>query len=110
VLRALKLGESMIKPGARARDVYAAVKELLDAEPIAEASFWHHLGHGIGFHGHEAPRLIPGSDDVFEPGDVFTLEPGVYTKRLQGGIRLENNYLVGDQGLENLFGSVDLSL
>lgn len=107
---ALKLAESMIKPGVRARDVYLAVKEFLDSEPISEASFWHHLGHGIGFHGHEAPRIIPGSDDVFETGDVFTLEPGVYTKRLQGGIRLEDNYLITDQGLENLFGSVDMAL
>jgi Xaa-Pro aminopeptidase len=100
----------MVKPGVRARDVYLAVKEYLDSEPITEQSFWHHLGHGIGFHGHEAPRIIPGCDDVFEVGDVFTLEPGVYTRRLQGGIRLEDNYLITDQGVENLFAGIDMSL
>jgi len=100
----------MIKPGVRARDVYLTVKEFLDAEPITEKSFWHHLGHGIGFHGHEAPRIIPGSDDLFEVGDVFTLEPGVYTRRLQGGIRLEDNYLITGNGIENLFPSIDMRL
>ena len=29
--------------------------------------------------------------------------PGVYTQALQGGIRLEDNYVVREDGLENLF-------
>ena len=110
VRQALTLAESMVKPGVQARDVYFAVKEYLDSEPITEQSFWHHLGHGIGFHGHEAPRIIPASDEIFEIGDVFTLEPGVYTRRLQGGIRLEDNYLITGHGLENLFGGVAMDL
>ena len=36
-------------------------------------------------------------------GDVITLEPGIYTHALQGGIRLEDNYVVREDGLENLF-------
>jgi len=77
--------------------VYRFVKERLDE------TFWHHAGHGIGHHGHEAPRLIPGSDDVFEEGDVFTIEPGIYHDALQGGIRIEDNYRVHPAGVENLF-------
>jgi Xaa-Pro aminopeptidase len=77
--------------------VYAAVKERLDE------SFWHHAGHGIGFRGHEAPRIIPGSDDVFDEGDVIAMEPGVYSSDLHEGIRLEDNYVVRSNGLENLF-------
>lgn len=110
VRAALRVGESLVKPGVRVREVYKAVKEFLDSEPLTERSFWHHLGHGIGFHGHEAPRIIPGSDEIFQVGDVFTLEPGVYTKRLQGGIRLEDNYLLTETGLENLFADVEMCL
>lgn len=103
VIQALHMAEAMIKPGIRARDVYQVVKGFLDSHELTEKSFWHHAGHGIGHHGHEAPRIIPGSGDVFESGDVITLEPGVYTAALQGGLRLEDNYVVRDHGLENLF-------
>jgi Xaa-Pro aminopeptidase len=94
---AVKLAEGLIRPGVPARDVYAVVKEHLDE------SFWHHVGHGIGFRGHEAPRIIPGSDDLFEIGDVIAVEPGMYSTAMQGGIRLEDNYVVRGDGLENLF-------
>jgi len=100
---AVRIAEAIVKPGVYARDVYHVVKDFLDAHEITEASFWHHLGHGIGHHGHESPRIIPGSDDVFEVGDVITIEPGVYTEKLQGGIRLEDNYVIHENGIENLF-------
>ena len=103
VRAALRVGEAAVKPGVLARDVYAAVKGFLDDHPESERSFWHHAGHGIGFRGHEAPRIIPGSNDVFEEGDVFSLEPGLYREALQGGIRLEDNYLLGETGPQNLF-------
>ncbi len=103
VLKAVRLAEGMVRPGVLARDVYRAAKEFLDSHEITRKSFWHHLGHGIGHHSHEAPRIIPGTDDRFEIGDVITLEPGVYTAALQGGIRLEDNYVVHEARLENLF-------
>jgi Xaa-Pro dipeptidase len=103
VHEAVLIGERAVRPGVRARDVYAEIKGFLDSNSLSENSFWHHAGHGIGHHGHEAPRIIPGTDDIFEVGDVITLEPGVYTKALQGGIRLEDNYVVRENGLDNLF-------
>jgi Xaa-Pro dipeptidase len=33
---------------------------------------------------------------------VFTVEPGLYTPELRAGIRLENDYLVTDRGVELL--------
>ena len=110
VCGALRAAEDSVRPGVYARDVYAKVKEFLDADDVTRSTFWHHAGHGIGYRGHEAPRLIPGSDDIFEAGDVFTLEPGVYSAALQGGIRVEDNYVVREHGLENLFGDVSREL
>ena len=34
---------------------------------------------------------------------MITFEPGIYSAALQGGIRLEDNYIVRSDGLENLF-------
>jgi Xaa-Pro aminopeptidase len=74
---ALSLAENAIKPSVLAKDVFGVVKDFLDQESAWEKSFRHHAGHGIGLQGQEAPRIIPGSEDRFEVGDVFTLEPGI---------------------------------
>lgn len=100
---ALRTGEAALRPGLRARDLYVLIRDSLESSGICKGSFWHHAGHGIGHHGHEAPRLIPASEDVLEEGDVLTLEPGLYGQSLHGGIRLENNYLLHASGAENLF-------
>jgi Xaa-Pro aminopeptidase len=110
ICEAIRLAEGAIRPGVFARAVYAQVKELLDGHELTQSTFWHHAGHGIGYSGHEAPRLIPGCGDVFEVGDVLTLEPGVYSAALQGGIRIEDNYAVREHGLENLFSFVPRDL
>ena len=60
------------------------------------------VGVGIGLAPHEAPQLNPEFESVLEAGDVFTMEPGLYSKELNAGIRLEQNYLVTDAGLERL--------
>jgi Xaa-Pro aminopeptidase len=93
----------MVRPGLPARELYTAVRDRLATHPSYGASFWHHAGHGIGIHGHEAPRLIPESDDVIEVGDVIAMEPALYSEELRGGIRLENTYVVRQSGAERLF-------
>ena len=46
---------------------------------------------------------IPNWDDAFEVGDVIAVEPAVYADdELKAGIRLENNYLVTESGVELL--------
>jgi Xaa-Pro aminopeptidase len=98
--RALRLVEQTAKPGVSARELFHAVQQLLDQSPVGV--FNHHLGHGIGLFPHEAPHLNPNWDDRFEPGDVFTAEPGLYAPDLRAGIRLENDYLITETGVERL--------
>jgi Xaa-Pro aminopeptidase len=95
----LKSGESVLRAGTRAADVYAAV-----SQPFVDAGkppLPHHAGHGIGLAHPEPPIFVPQSDDVLMAGDVVTLEPGSYQTGV-GGMRFEHNYLITDSGAERL--------
>ena len=100
VSAAQRSGESVLKAGTRAKDVFHAVNK-----PILEAGladkFAHHAGHGIGLAHPEAPILVPEGEDILLAGDVITLEPGLYVEGL-GGIRIEHNYLITETGYERL--------
>jgi Xaa-Pro aminopeptidase len=92
--------ERTVKPGESCRALFDECNHWLGE--FGEAKFDHHLGHGIGLFPHEAPHLNPNWDDTFEVGDVFTAEPGLYADHLRAGLRLENDYLVTENGVELL--------
>lgn len=89
---------NVIRPGAKGCEVYAAIRDHLEAFPQFRGSFKHHAGHGLGMDGWEYPWLTPGSDQVIMEGEILACEPGLYGEALQGGIRLEHNYLVTSEG------------
>jgi Xaa-Pro aminopeptidase len=72
-------GFEAARPGARARDLHAAMSELLDlhsAGPIVGR-----LGHGLGMRLTEPPSLMPADDTRLLPGMVLTLEPALLIER-----------------------------
>ena len=96
-----------IRPGISGADADAIARDPIEAAGHGE-HFGHGLGHGVGVEVHEAPRLAKSSEDELEPGDVVTVEPGVYLPgRL--GVRIEDLVAVTDDGVRNL-SSVDKSL
>ena len=100
VTGALAIVERMARAGVRCRAIYEAVD--LYYRESAGSPFPHHLGHGVGLQPHEFPHLNPKWDDVLMEGEVFTAEPGLYATELAGGLRIENQYLVRSDGVENL--------
>jgi len=94
------LVESTVRPGASCRQLFNKVQALLD--DCGPGIFNHHLGHGVGLAPHEGPHLNPHWDDTFELGNYFTVEPGLYHKDLRHGIRLEENYVVTEDGVERM--------
>lgn len=101
IVGALKIVEKMAKPGARCKEIFAAVDEHF--KQTRKTGMPHHLGHGVGLQPHEYPHLNPKWDDVLMEGEIFTAEPGQYSDELKAGIRLENDYLVTKEGVESLF-------
>ena len=59
-------------------------------------------GHGVGVVSHEPPWIGSETDDLLVAGDVVAIEPGLYDDSLRGGLRLEDNYLVGEACPEQL--------
>jgi Xaa-Pro aminopeptidase len=102
VIRAHEEAAAVLGPGVTGRDIDSVARSII--EEAGYGSFFNHgLGHGIGLEIHERPRLSSASEDVLSPGDVVTVEPGIYIQGL-GGVRIEDDYLVTPEGAECLTG------
>jgi Xaa-Pro aminopeptidase len=102
VLAAQAAALGAIRAGLPAVEADGAARRVVEESPFA-GTFGHGLGHGLGLDVHELPRMSTETSDVLEPGNVVTVEPGVY---LDGrfGIRIEDDVVVTADGIENLTG------
>lgn len=100
VLEAQQAAIAAIRPGVRCQDVDRLARTMI-ADAGFGRFFGHGLGHGFGLDIHESARMSPLSEQVFEPGMVITVEPGIY---LPGkfGVRIEDDVLVTADGNEVL--------
>ncbi len=112
---ALKIAEkeiqTLVKEGkpVSAFSIQEKVIDLLKKRKIQFGNFQnieegmlHSLGHGVGYHLHQAPFFIKTSDktSLIRPGDTFTLEPGIYSFKDGFGIRIENTYYIHPSQLQ----------
>jgi Xaa-Pro aminopeptidase len=100
VLSAQQAGVDAVQPGAGGREVDAAARAVI-ADAGYGDSFGHGLGHGLGLLVHEAPVLRPESEDVLAPGNVVTVEPGIYLSGV-AGVRIEDLVVVTEDGVDVL--------
>lgn len=95
------------RPGTPAREVDRAQRGIVESHPDLGECL-HGAGHAIGMAVHEPPFLVPRTDAPLEEGMVLTVEPGLYRAGI-GGIRLEDDVLVGADGPQ-LLSSLSLEL
>jgi Xaa-Pro aminopeptidase len=96
-----------VGPGRGGRELDAVARGVIEAGGHGE-HFGHPLGHGVGLDIHEDPRLSARSEAELEPGNVVTVEPGVYLPgRL--GVRIEDLVAVTEDGHE-VFSSLSKEL
>jgi Xaa-Pro aminopeptidase len=63
-----------------------------DTKPLVKKYFMHGTSHHLGLDVHD---VFPAHEPV-AVGMVFTIEPGIYIPAENLGVRLENDYLIGE--------------
>ncbi len=103
VRKAQKKAIALIAPGVKCFDVDQAARAYIAKKGYGD-NFGHGLGHAIGLDIHEGPAYSPKSKDTLAAGMVLTVEPGIYLPGW-GGVRIEDVFVVTDQGPEKLTGT-----
>lgn len=100
VLSAQSAALAAVCAGAAASDVDKAARDIITQAGYG-ACFGHGTGHGVGLYIHELPTVSYRSKAVLKPGNVITIEPGIYLPG-QFGVRIEDMVVVTESGCDNL--------
>lgn len=103
VLEAQEAALAFIKAGYQGKEIDKVARDIIYKAGY-EGCFGHGLGHSVGLHIHENPRLSPMEEEIIEAGMAVTVEPGIYMKGF-GGVRIEDLVAVTEEGCVNFTNS-----
>ena len=113
MLEAQTIAIEALAPGVEISYVDEEVWNYFEEQGVTDLA-QHHVGHNIGMDGHEPPYIDRGWDEhcereatemdnddaLLQPGQVYTIEPGIYTD--QAGYRHSDTVAITDEGTEQL--------
>lgn len=123
VLRVKTAATELLRPGAAIPEYHEEVGRLMEAEllalglidktdiknqdpnwPAYKKYFMHGTSHHLGLDVHDVASIYK----KFEPGMVFTVEPGIYIPDEGIGVRLEDDIVITEDGHFNLMRNIPL--
>jgi Xaa-Pro aminopeptidase len=123
VLRVQREAMKMLLPGNTLPEYHKEVGRIMESEliglglldkkdvsnqdpdqPAYKKYFMHGTSHHLGIDVHDYGNMYR----TFEPGMVFTVEPGIYIREEKLGIRLENDVVVGEDGVVDLMAGIPI--
>lgn len=123
VLRVMKAATAMLVPNTKHEEYHTEVGKLMESEliglklldkhdvaqqdknnPLYKKYFMHGTSHHLGLDVHD----VENRNRPFEAGMVLTVEPGIYIREENLGIRLENDVLITNDKPFDLMANIPL--
>ena len=125
VLRVKNEATALLTPGNVIPEYHKAVGDIMEKEllglglldktdiknqnpewPAYKKYFMHGTSHHLGLNVHDVASIYK----KFEPGMVFTVEPGIYIREEGLGVRLEDNVVITEGGHTNLMKNIPIEI